>query len=72
MCAAVQSEEEMHSMEGSGSSRSFATRRANYFASQGAQAQPMSDGAGVSANDPKATSGKEETVASSEEQSAKQ
>lgn len=58
-------------MEGSGSSHSFATRRADYFARKGAQAQPMSGGTGVAANDPKATSGEEEIVVDPKESSAK-
>ncbi len=60
----------MH-QQGSGSSRSFNARRANYFARQGTQAQPLSGGAGVAANDPKATSGEEEIVVDSKESSAK-
>lgn len=52
--------------QGSGSSFSFAVRRANYLARQG-QAQPLSGGAGVAANDPKATSGEEAIVVDSKE-----
>lgn len=58
--------------QGSGSSFSFVTRRANYFARQGTQAQPLSGGTGVAANDSNATSGEEETVADSKESSANQ
>lgn len=58
--------------QGSGSSPSFATRRANYLASKGIEAQPMSGGTGVAANDPKATSGEEEIVVDPKESSAKQ
>ncbi|MFA6077513.1 MAG: hypothetical protein WC724_00670 [Candidatus Paceibacterota bacterium] len=60
----------MH-QQGSGSSRSFAARRANYFAGQGTQAQPMSGGTGVAANDPKATSAEEEIVVDPKESPAK-
>lgn len=56
--------------QGSGSSHSFAIRRADYFARKGTEAQQMSDGSGVASNDPKATFGEEETALGSKESSA--
>jgi hypothetical protein len=56
----------------SGSSLSFAARKAYYLACQGTQAQSLSGGTGVAANDSNVTSGEEETVVDSKESSANQ